>query len=179
MSGVVVVGLVIVPSWRRLARRGPIPDFRHAVWPAAPGTAGAQPEGEIMTDPNEALVREAYQAYERGDVARMLEFVDPDLEWTYLDPSLEDPSPEICHGREQLRRALERQAEQGLASQVEEIAVNGNQVMVVTRTAGIDRVRVRQADDRNYLVLTLGGGRIVKMRACRDRDEAHSVAAIS
>ena len=33
-----------------------------------------------MTTRNEALAREAYEAYGRGDVAGMLEFVDPELE---------------------------------------------------------------------------------------------------
>jgi ketosteroid isomerase-like protein len=109
----------------------------------------------------------------------MLDFVDPDLEWAYLNPAFEDPEPETCHGREQLRWALERQAERGLASQVEEVVVNGDQVMAVIRTAGIDSGRVRQADDRNYLVLTLDEGRIVRMRACRNREEARSVAALA
>jgi hypothetical protein len=51
--------------------------------------------------------------------------------------------------------------------------------MAVIRTAGIDSGRVRQADDRNYLVLTLDEGRIVRMRACRNREEARSVAALA
>jgi|SRR6266566_2856807 len=80
----------------------------------------------VMTDRNEALVREAYEAYGRGDVARMMEFVDPELEWTYLNPAFENPGPETCHGRDQLQWALERQAEQGLASQVEEIVSSGD-----------------------------------------------------
>jgi ketosteroid isomerase-like protein len=133
----------------------------------------------LMTDRNEAVVREAYEAYGRGDVARMLEFVDPELEWTYLDPAFENPEPETCRGRDQLRVALERQARQGLASQIEEIASSGDKVMVVIRTSGVDRVRVRQAGDRNFLVLTLDRERIVKMRACRDRDEARNVAGIT
>lgn len=132
-----------------------------------------------MTEYNETVVRRAYEAYGRGEVAKMLEFVDPELEWTYLDPSFENPEPETCHGREQLRLALERQAQQGLASQIDEIAANGDTVMVVLRTPGIDRTRVRQADDRNFLVLTLAQGRIIRMRACRDRDEARSVAGIT
>jgi ketosteroid isomerase-like protein len=125
-----------------------------------------------MTDVNEALVREAYEAYGRGDVTRMLEFVDPDLEWTYLDPAFEDPDPETCHGREQLQWALERQLAQGLVSRIEEITASGDQVLVVTHTPGIDRVRARPAGDRNYLVLTVSQGRIIRMRACRDRAEA-------
>jgi ketosteroid isomerase-like protein len=46
-----------------------------------------------MSNENAELVRRAYQAYASGDLARMLEFVDPDLEWTYLDPALEHPTP--------------------------------------------------------------------------------------
>ena len=109
----------------------------------------------------------------------MLEFVDPELEWTYLDPGFENPEPETCYGREQLRRALERQAGQGRMSQIEEIVLNGDQVMVVLRTPGIDRVRVRQAEDGNYLVLTLNQERIISMRASRTREEARNLAGIT
>jgi ketosteroid isomerase-like protein len=133
----------------------------------------------VMTDRNEALVREAYEAYGRGDVAGMLEFVDPELEWTYLNPAFENPEPETCHGRDQLQLALERQAERRLASQIEEIVASGDKVMVVIRTPGIEGVRVRQAGDRNYLVLTLDQERIIRMRACRNRDEARSFAGIT
>jgi ketosteroid isomerase-like protein len=127
-----------------------------------------------MTNRNEALVGEAYEAYGRGDVAGMLEFVDPGLEWTYLNPAFENPEPETCHGRDQLQLALERQAEQRQASQIEEIAASGDKVMVVIRTPGIDDERVRQAEDRNYMVLTLDRERIIRMRACRNRDESRT-----
>ena len=40
-----------------------------------------------MCNENEWIVREAFLAYDRGDTGRMMEFVDPDLEWTYLDPA--------------------------------------------------------------------------------------------
>ena len=132
-----------------------------------------------MTDRNVALVREAYEAYGRGDVARMMEFVDPELEWTYLDPAAENPEPQTCQGRDELKWALRRQAKQGLASRVEEIVASGDKVMVVIRTPGVDRVRVRRAEDRNYLVLTLDQGRIIRMRACRNREEARGFAGIT
>jgi ketosteroid isomerase-like protein len=133
----------------------------------------------VMADRNEAVVRQAYEAYGRGDVARMLEFVDPEPEWTYLDPAFENPEPATCRGRDQLQLALERQAGQGLASQIEEISASGDKVMVVIRTPGVDRVRARQAEDRNFLVLTLAQERIIRMRACRDRDEARAFAGIT
>lgn len=98
----------------------------------------------VVADRNQAVVRAACEAYGRGDVARMLEFADPELEWTYLNPGFKDPEPETCGGRDQLRLALERHAGHGLASQVEEVAACEDKVMVVIRTPGIDRVRARQ-----------------------------------
>ena len=53
-----------------------------------------------------AIVRTAYEAYGQGDLETMLGFVDPDLEWTHLDPSLEAPEPKVCHGWVELENAL-------------------------------------------------------------------------
>ena len=75
---------------------------------------------------NEAIIRSGYQAYAEGDVARMLEFVDPDLEWTYLDPAVEDPQPEICHGRGELETALQRLLDRGLRPHLEEVRGRGD-----------------------------------------------------
>jgi hypothetical protein len=49
---------------------------------------------------------------------------------------------------------------------------NGDRVMVVARTPGVDERRLRQANDRNFTVFTVRGGRIVAIRDCRDRREA-------
>jgi ketosteroid isomerase-like protein len=127
-----------------------------------------------MSEDNEALVRSAYEAYGRGDVARLLKLVHPDLEWTYLDPSFADPQPQVCHGRDQLAWALGRQAGRGVSSELEEIESCGDKVMVAVRTPGADQHRAWQGNDRNYLVLTLRQGQVVAMRAFRDLDEARS-----
>ena len=131
-----------------------------------------------MTNENEELIRGAYEAYSRGDLGTMLQLVDPDLEWTFLDPSSEDPEPQVCHGRHELATALQRQAERHLKANLEEVAVRGDQVMVAVRTPGVDAFRVRQADDRNYAVFTVREGRIVALRDCRDRREAMAIAGI-
>lgn len=127
-----------------------------------------------MSEDNEALVRSAYEAYGRGDVARLLELVHPDLEWTYLDPSFADPQPQVCHGRDQLAWALGRQAGRGVSSELEEIESCGDKVMVAVYTPGTDQHRAWQGNNRNYLVLTLRQGQVVAMRAFRDLDEARS-----
>src|SRR6266571_481107 len=129
-----------------------------------------------MSNQNLELIRTAYAAYARGDLATVLEFVDPDLEWTYLDPSVEHPDTQVCHGRHEFETALERQAERGLKAEIEQVSGKGDRVMVVVRIPGIDAFRVRKADDRNYTVLTVRGGRIVALRDCRDRQEALAVA---
>ena len=67
-----------------------------------------------MCNENEWIVREAFLAYDRGDFARMMDFVDPGLQWTYFDPGLADPRPQVCRGREELEKALRQHAALGL-----------------------------------------------------------------
>jgi ketosteroid isomerase-like protein len=67
-----------------------------------PETSG----GFVMPDPNIALIRQAYAAYDRGDTAAMLDLLDPDLEWTYPGLSAGDPCPRVCHDRGELAAAL-------------------------------------------------------------------------
>jgi len=65
-----------------------------------------------------------------------------------------------------------------LTSELEEVAGNGEYVLVVARTPGVDAYRVRPADDRNFTVFTVRDGRIVAIRDCRDRREALAAAGI-
>ena len=129
-----------------------------------------------MCNENEWIVREAFLAYDRGDVRRMMDFVDPDLVWTHPDPDLGNPKSD---GREELAKALRRQADLGLRAELEEVVAAGDQVIVVMRTPGVDQYRHReQTDDRTYDVLTVRDGLIVGLRACRDRGEARAIAGI-
>ena len=132
-----------------------------------------------MSTTNETLVRTAYAAYEQGDVAALLDSVDPDLEWTYLDPSEANPEPQTCHGRGELEMALRRQLRQGLTMQLEELVANGDQIVVTVRIPGVEAHRVRHANERNYDVLTIRDGHIVAIRACRDRAEALAIAGVA
>ena len=133
-----------------------------------------------MCNENEWIVREAFLAYDRGDFARMMEFVDPGLQWTYLDPGLDRPAAAgLPRGREELEKALRWQTGLGLRSELEEVVAAGDQVILVMRTPGLDQHRGRQGDDRTYDVVTVRDGRIVELHACRDHGEARSLAGIS
>jgi ketosteroid isomerase-like protein len=131
-----------------------------------------------MSNENADLIRRACRAYVDGDLAGMLEFVDPDLEWTYLDPTLEHPIPQVCHGRQELEQVLRDWANHGLQAELEEVAGRGERVMVGVRTPGVDAHFGRGGDDRAYSVFTVRDGRIVALRDCRDRQEALQVAGI-
>ena len=131
-----------------------------------------------MSNENADLIRRAYQAYANGDLPAMLELVDPDLEWTYLDPALEHPTPQVCHGRQELEQVLRHWADHGRRAELEEVTSNGELVMVGVRTPGVNAHHGRPGDDRAYSVLTVRGVRIVALRDCHDRQEALQVAGI-
>jgi ketosteroid isomerase-like protein len=131
-----------------------------------------------MSNENAELIRRAYQAYANDDLAAMLELVDPDVEWTYLDPALEHPIPQVCRGRQELEQVLRHWAEHGLRAELEELTGSGELVMVGVRTPGADAHHGRGGDDRAYSVFTVREGRIVALRDCRDRREALRLAGI-
>jgi ketosteroid isomerase-like protein len=133
----------------------------------------------MPAEENVARVREAYAAYTAGDTAALLAMVDPDLEWTYLDPATVNPSPQTCHGRGELKVALARQAHRGLRMRLDEIVGHDDKVVVVVHTPGVDAHRATPGDDRNYEVLTLRDGQIVALRACHCRAEAIEIAGIT
>jgi ketosteroid isomerase-like protein len=116
-----------------------------------------------MSNENADLIRRAYETYASGDLAAMLELVDPDLEWTYLDPALEHPTPQVCHGRHELEQVLRHWAEHGIGAELDEVASGGELVMVGVRTPGVGADHGRLGDDRAYSVFTVRGGRIVRM----------------
>src|SRR6266700_3804325 len=63
-------------------------------------------EGREMCNLSEWIVREAFLAYDRGDVTVMMDLVDPCLEWVRLDPGPADPRQQIRDGRGELEKAL-------------------------------------------------------------------------
>jgi ketosteroid isomerase-like protein len=133
-----------------------------------------------MCNENEWIVREAFLAYDRGDVRRMMDFVGPDLEWTLPGPDQGSSQPQVRYGREELEKALHRQADRGLRAELEEVVAAGDQVIVVMHTPGVDEYRHRpQADDRTYDVAIVRDGQIVGLHACRDRSEARTIAGIA
>jgi ketosteroid isomerase-like protein len=130
-------------------------------------------KGSWRQNENESLIRAAYGAYARGDVVRLLDFVDPDLEWTYLDPNLDDPSHRPVRATANSRRRCSVWPNEACKHTLRRSTAAAGGVMVVIHTSGVDAYRVRHADDRNS-VFTLRRRRIVVQL----RDEALRYAGI-
>jgi ketosteroid isomerase-like protein len=120
----------------------------------------------------EQVARQAYAGFAAGDLTGVLHLVDENLEWTFLDPSVPDPQPAVCRGREQLAYWMGRGNGWKLRAELEEVVANRDRVLVVTRSPGIDTTRARQTGDLNFHVLTVRDSRIAALRACRSREEA-------
>ena len=131
-----------------------------------------------MPSDNVELIRRAHEAYSRDDLETMLGFVDPKVEWTYLDPNLPEPKPQVCRGRQEVESLLREWAEHGLKAELEEVAGAGERVMVGSRIPGLGASVGRPGEDQTYIVLTIRRGRIVVMRDCRDRRNALEVAGL-
>lgn len=130
-----------------------------------------------MCNQNEWIVREAFLAYSRGDVARMMEFVDPDLEWTDVGSGA-NGSARVRTGRDELEQALRQQASSGLQAELEEVIASGEKVMLVMRTPGLGLTRSQSPGDKTYDVVTVRDGMIVGLCACQDRAAARSLIGI-
>jgi len=130
-----------------------------------------------MCNQNEWIVREAFLAYSRGDVARMMEFVDPDLEWTDVGSSA-NGSARVRTGRDELEQVLRQQASRGLQAELEEVIASGEKVMLVMRTPGLGLARSQSPGDKTYDVVTVRDGMIVGLCACQDRAAARSLIGI-
>jgi ketosteroid isomerase-like protein len=124
---------------------------------------------------SETVVRSAYEAFARGDDEAVLALIDPDLEWTWLDPAVENPEPQVCRGREQLAYWMGR-GPGGLRVEVEEITAYGDRLLVVTRPRGDVGSRPGRPEGRNFHVVTVRDGRIATLRAWPTRAEALAAA---
>ena len=65
-----------------------------------------------------------------------------------------------------------------MRAELDEVAANGELVMVGVRTPGVDAYYGRRGDDRAHSVFTVRDGRIVALRDCRDRQQALHLTGI-
>jgi ketosteroid isomerase-like protein len=126
-----------------------------------------------MCNLSEWVVRSAYLAYARDDMAGMLDLIAPDLEWTYRSDG--DGAPRTSHGRAELEAALRPSLSGQSKAELEEVVANGDEVMVVLQVGNGSPA----VSHRIFTVATVHNGHITALRACHDRDEARVLAGIT
>jgi uncharacterized protein len=117
------------------------------------------------------LLRDAYDAFNRGDIAKAVEELDPAIEWT---APASFPGGGTYHGREGVSQYL-TQSRAGWAegrSEPEKFIATRDRVVVFVHA----RMRMKGSSDWREVrladVYTFRNGRPVSMRAFADRKEA-------
>jgi ketosteroid isomerase-like protein len=139
------------------------------------GCTGSRKESSVgnTTDLAQAIsdLRDAYAAFNRGDIDAAVNPLDPEIEWT--EPA-EFPGGGTYHGRDGVKRYLtqSRAAWAEVKSEPERFISAGNRIVVFVHA------RVRPKDSKEWQdvnladVYTYQNGKAVQMRAFADRQEA-------
>ena len=127
-----------------------------------------------MSQENVEIVREVYDAYSRGDYARVGGFHDPHI----VVVTLEDG---VVYGNDAALANYERwnEAWEWTETTVEEVIGHGNQVFLAARFQARGRGSGVEIDTRIYEVFTLRDGKIVRIDEFTEREKALEAAGLS
>jgi uncharacterized protein len=115
------------------------------------------------------LLRDAYAAFNRGDVDAILDLLDPDIEWVPPSTSLE---PQPLRGREAVREYLTPNFFESQTVEPFETIEEGNRLLVAAQVRARGRGSGVELDQTAYHVLTIEEGRAVRFEVHVDRAEA-------
>jgi uncharacterized protein len=139
------------------------------------GCTGSRKESEVTNTPEQelaiAMLREAYSAFNRGDIDSAVVGFDSQIEWS--EP-VEFPGGGTYHGRDDVRHYLtqSRAACAEVISEPERFIVAGNRIVVFVHARVRPKGSNEWQDVRLADVYTIRGGEIVAMQAFADRQEA-------
>jgi uncharacterized protein len=127
---------------------------------------------------NAELIRTGYQAWNRRDIAAVVQILDPEIEWrgyTHI------PESGVLEGREQVRTWLERflEAWEELEIQVTDLIDSGEQTIALVRFRALGResgVRVDGGTDAH--VWTVRDGKAVAVTLYQGTHEAFEAAGL-
>lgn len=131
-----------------------------------------------MSRPNADLVREAFEAWNSGDVDRVIEFVDADFEFVPFRSQL-DGAPYI--GAEGLRQFARDSADEWdyLRIVIEELRDAGDRVLLLGRYDARGRASGVAVEFPAAWVAQVRDGRIAHLRSYSDRDAALAAAGLA
>jgi len=116
-----------------------------------------------------ATIRNAYEAYNRGDFEAALALLDPDVEW-HPPPDALEPQP--LRGREAVREYLAPNLFDEQRAEPEEILEQGDRILVVARTKIRGTASGIEIEATTFHVWTVVDERAVRFETFSDRDQA-------
>jgi ketosteroid isomerase-like protein len=126
---------------------------------------------------NVELLRRGYEAFNRGDVAAVVELLDPAIVVDVLEDS---PIAQRFHGHDGFRKLLAENGEMFsyYSNRPEEIVeVSGEQIVVVVRSEARGRASGAEVAGQIAHLWTLRDRRAIRFEAFRSREAALAAAA--
>jgi ketosteroid isomerase-like protein len=135
-----------------------------------------------MSEENVEIVRQLYDAIDRGDTATVLALYDPEIEWHFArSPFRNFVRHDVYRGRDALRDFVrERYADawKSITDELEELIDADPHVISIIKTQGRGRASGAPAEKTHAGVWTIRGGRIVRVE-WMSREEALDAAGLS
>ena len=132
-----------------------------------------------MPQENVEIIRRAGEVFNAGDLARWLEFYDPEVDWRAIEGALDDVGE--MHGTEALRRYVEDWTDdfEGFTVVLDELLeIEGDRVVAVQQVMGRARLSGIETQLRYAVLYTLHDGKIVRGREYKDKEEALRAASL-
>jgi ketosteroid isomerase-like protein len=119
------------------------------------------------------LLQAAYQRAGRDGVDAVVDLLDPQVEWLAAQPG-----PWDCHDREQVVETFRRQYDHGVRADFGEPVEVGDKVILDVRPYRRDEQGNKTDEQRLWQVLTMRGGKIVRIQDYTDQATALQVAGL-
>jgi ketosteroid isomerase-like protein len=132
-----------------------------------------------VTGSNIELVKSAFDAWNRGEIAGFTEHMAENVAWLEVSGRPEGPTTERL-GRDRLHKGLESlfDAWESYRVDVERMDEVGDRVVVVVREIGRGRASGVEVDGRWGYLITVHDGVIVRVEAYRDAGRALEIAGL-
>ena len=112
-----------------------------------------------MAEENVEIVRSAFEAIVRGDVATFLDALDPDIEWKQVE------EPQARHGRTGVEEGIAQWVDiwENPRFEAEEYIDGGEHVILLMRLTGRGKESGADVSMSSYHCFTVRRGKIVRM----------------
>jgi ketosteroid isomerase-like protein len=133
-----------------------------------------------MSQENVKIVREAFEAWSGGDLEKTALLVDPEVEFRGTVGGLQEG--QVAHGQSQIDQQFEEvdlEAWEERRLEAEEFIDAGDEVVVLLHEYRRGRGSGIELEAKTAAVVTVSGGRVVRLQGYMDRHAALEAAGLS